>query len=106
MEQSVFAKYHKGLNLSQASKILNCLFANGSTPISYSVCCVHSCSHEELHFLFKKGSIAAINAIANQGINSITDAFGIWSCIKLISNSEELIIYTAGSSEIMYYSIL
>ncbi len=106
MGQAVFAKYHKGLNLTQAAETLNCLFTNGATPISYSVCYVHSCSHEDLLFLFKKGSITVISAIAKQGINSVADASGIWSCIKIISNSEELIIYTAGSSEIMYYSIL
>lgn len=105
MGQAVFAKYRKGLNITQAVEILNRLFKNGATPIRYSVCCVYPCSHEELHFLFEKGSITVINAIANQGIKSITDASGVWACIKLISYSEELIIYTAGSSEIMYYSI-
>ena len=105
MGQAVFAKYRKGINISQATETLNRLFENGAKPIRYSVCCEHLCSREELQFLFEKGSITVINAIANQGIYSVADAFGIWSCIKLISNSE-VIIYTSGASDIMYYSIL
>ena len=106
MGQAVFAKYHKGLKLSKAEEAIKHLLSSGASPIKYSVYSEHTCTHEEIQLLFEKGCIHDIGSIANQGVYSVSDSFGIWQCIKLISISETLLIFTAGASEIMYYSFL
>lgn len=106
MGQTVFAKYHKGLKLSQGIEIINHLKSNGACLTNYYVHCECFCTQEELKSMFEKNSISVIDTIADQGICSITNTVGIWSCIKLISNKVTLVIYTAGADNIMYYSFL
>lgn len=106
MGQAIFAKYQKGISLQHAHKIINELASKGARPISYLVYCESVCDRSDISLLFEKGSTTCLKTIATQGVYSVANSKGIWSCIQLSSNMESLLIYTAGSSDIMYYSFL
>lgn len=106
MKYAIFAKYHKNKSFLSARATISSLSLNGATPVPYRVIHEHLCSHEYLVRTFEEGSIAVINTLFHFGQKSVTDNDSVWCCIKLSSPEESLLIYTAGSSDILYYSII
>ena len=106
MKYAIFAKYHKNKSFLSARTTIKRLLLHGATPIPYQVIHEHLCSHECLVRTFEEGSIATINTLFHLGQESVADNDGVWYCIKLSSPEGSLLIYTAGSSDILYYSII
>ena len=94
------------MNLDNAIIAIEKLLKLGSTPIEYTVIMEYFCSIEDIQNLFLNGKLDIIKPIAEAGINSIIDNAGVWQCIKLVSTKVDVVIYTAGSSDVLYYSVL
>ena len=105
MNKSYFAKYKK-MNLDHAILAVEKLVKLGSIPIEYKVITEHFCSVEDIQNVFLNGKIDNIKPIAESGIKSKMDSTGVWQCIKLSSEKVEVLIYTGGSSGVLYYSVL
>lgn len=106
MENACFAKYDKHISIDVAIKKINTLKGNGSIPIKYDIFAEVKCEHTTLQSILKKGTITEIYDVSSLGIHSIQSPKGIWQCIAFNSPVYTLIVYTGGSSEVLYYSIL
>ena len=106
MKRAIFAKYHRNDTLSNAKRTIKCLSHGGAVPIAYTVFHEQLCTHAEIARIFKTGSIVELSELSQLGINSLIDEAGVWRCINIISSKESVLIYTAGSSYIMYYSVV
>ena len=106
MKRAIFAKYHINDTLSSAKRTIKCLSHGGAMPIAYTVFHKQLCTHAEIARIFKAGSIVELSELSPLGINSLIDENGAWRCINIISPKESVLIYTAGSSFIMYYSVI
>ena len=106
MKCAIFAKYHQSETFLSACSTIRRLSLNGATPVPYRVFHEHLCSHEDLVRTFEEGSIATINTLFHLGRKSVTDNDSVWCCIKFSSPENSLLIYTAGTSDILYYSII
>lgn len=105
LNKAYFVKYKK-MNLDNAIIAVEKLLKFGSTPIEYTVIMEYFCSIEDIQNLFLNGKLDIIKPIAEAGINSTIDNTGVWQCIKLVSTKVDVVIYTAGSSDVLYYSVL
>lgn len=105
MNKAYFAKYKK-MNLDNAISAIENLVKLGSIPVEYTVITECFCSVEDIQNIFLNGKIDNIKPIAEAGINSTIDNTGVWQCIKLSSTKVDVIIYTSGSSGVLYYSVL
>ena len=105
MRQAIFAKYHKGLSISEAYRCIEHLYTEGATPFEYNVLYHHYCTNEELSRLLQVGSIIIFPQISHCGMFSMPDEGGIWRCIMLSTMAINVLVYTAGSADILYYSV-
>lgn len=94
------------MTLHDAILKIDNLRQSNATPIEYDTLIEHLCSEEDIQKVFSYGSIISIDPIVPFGLSSIADDRGIWKCIKLSTGSKEVLVYTAGTSEILYYSII
>lgn len=99
--QAHFAKYKKGINLSEMINVINVLKSNGSTPIEYTIIADYNFKNCEIEHMLKVGSLKDYSQISDSCLLSTTNNAGNWQCI-LINNF--FILYTAGSADILYYS--
>ena len=100
-----FAKYNKNLSLNSAIAKIKELEEKGCIPIEYKIIAEIECDQMRIKRIIESGSINGISEIALLGIKSVQNDKGIWQCIVLDGPTESLIIYTGGTSEVMYYSI-
>ena len=105
LKKACFAKYSKE-NLYNAILKIKKLTENGATQIEYNIITEIFCSDNDVEKIFSKGTIIDYNKIAVYGLNSISNNIGVWQCIMLSTNSKKVLIYTAGTSDILYYSFL
>lgn len=106
MNKTYFAKYNKHLSVDDAIKKINTLRENGSIPIKYNTFAEVKCEHKIIQNILTKGNINEIYDVSFLGIHSVQSSDGIWQCIAFISSTNTLIVYTGGSSEIMYFSMI
>ena len=106
MKRAIFAKYHRNDTLSNAKRTIKYLSLSGATPTAYTVFHEQLCSHADIVRVFEAGSLFELRELSQLGLGSSIDENGVWRCINIFSPEESVLIYTAGSSFIMYYSVI
>lgn len=106
MKRAIFAKYHRNDTLSNAKRTIKYLSRSGATPTAYTVFHEQLCSHADIVRVFEAGSLFELRELSQFGLGSSIDENGVWRCINIFSSEESVLIYTAGSSFIMYYSVI
>ena len=106
MQKACFAKYCKKLSLDKAIKKIETLMIQGSTPIEYEMIIEIECNTDCLQKIIETGSINIDSRIAPWGIRSVQTPKGVWQCIKMKDKGQELLLFTAGSADILYYSFV
>lgn len=106
MNTALFAKYNQKTEIANAIKKIDDLKKSGATPIVYDVLAECVCSEDELNGIFLCGSIEYIADAFDWAILSTENSNGIWQCIKLTCEPISVLIFTAGTSDLLYYSIL
>ena len=100
-----FARYSKGMSLGSAVSKIKSLKEKACIPIEYTVIAEIDCGQKQIDRVLESGSIGGISEIALVGIRSVQSNNGIWQCIVLHGPNKSLIVYTGGTSEVLYYSI-
>ena len=106
MNKTYFAKYNKDLSIDAAITKINTLKGNGSTPIEYNTFAEVKCEQKTIQDILTNGTINEIYDVSILGIYSVQSSKGVWQCIAFNSPIATLIVYTGGSSEVLYYSII
>lgn len=104
LKKAYFAKYNKDTLRNAVLKIEK-LKEDGATPIEYDIFVKINCSDEDVEKIFYEGTIIGFDSIADFGLGSISDNNGVWQCIELSGKTIKILIYTAGTSTILYYSV-
>ena len=94
------------MDLSDAILKIDKLKRSNATQIAYEVIIDFFCSESDLQRVFEKGSIADLTDVFVFGCYSVGDDNNVWHCIKLSTKSKEALIYTSGTSDVLYFSIL
>lgn len=104
MESAIFVKYIK-MRLVDAKNKIDYYQKIHSTPIEYTTVAKFFCNTNLIEEMFLSGNVMHIKDVCTYALKSISDD-GIWQCINLISEDYSVLIYTSGSAEILYYSII
>jgi len=105
MNTALFKKYTESLNFDQAIENIERLKSIRATPMNYIATLKLECSRAVLDSILKTGSVKNLD-IDSYCLQSICDKDNIWHCLKLIYESKTLLLYTGGTSYIMYYSVI
>ena len=106
MNKAYFAKYIKDTSIDSAINKIQRLKKQSATPIEYNTIAEVKCDKKQIENVFKMGSITNIPSIAFLGTKSIQNSKGIWHCIVLSDPKKSLVIYTCGTSDLLYYSFI
>lgn len=105
MNKAYFAKYQT-ITLRDAELKINKIRQLNATQIAYDIIAECFCSIADIEKMFEQGSIINMNNIYSYGVYSVTDTNNIWHCIKLSTGTKNILIYTSGTSYILYYSFI
>ena len=105
MNTALFKKYTESLNFDQAIENIELLTSIRATPMKYIASLELACSRAVLDSVLKTGSVKKLN-IDSYCLQSICDKDNTWHCLKLTNESASLLLYTGGTSYIMYYSVI
>ena len=106
MQKACFAKYCRNLSLDRAIRKIETLITQGSTPIEYETVVEIECNTDCMQKIIAAGSINIDSKTASWGIRSIQNSKGVWQCIKIKNEERELLLFTEGSANILYYSFV
>lgn len=102
--QAHFAKYKKHNNLFEMINTINSLKSNKTMSISYDIIKEYSVSRAEINHIINVGTLKDYPQILESCLLSTANHAGVWQCILIKAPDNLLILYTAGSADIMYYS--
>lgn len=105
MNKAYFAKYHK-MTLRDAALKINKIKQHNATQITYEIIAEYFCSEADIEKMFEQGSIIDMYDMYAYGACSVADTNNIWHCIKLTTGTKSILIYTSGTSYILYYSFI
>ena len=105
MAKACFARYNKTISLNSVVAKIKSLEEKACIPIEYTIVAEIDCDQTQIDRVIESGSISVISEIALVGIRSVQSNNGIWQCIVLHGPNQSLIVYTGGTSEVLYYSI-
>lgn len=106
MNKAYFAKYIKNTSMDSAINLIQHLNEESAIPIEYDIIAEVKCDRKQIEHVFENGSIATMPSIAMLGTQSIQNSKGVWHCIVLSGPKESLVIYTCGTSDLLYYSFI
>lgn len=105
MKQAVFLKY-KPMDINEAKRKNNSLCLKCAKPINYNCVLKRKCSNDVINNVLLYGNLQKIPEIKNWGLQSTVGEDGYWNCINLYSEEYSILVYTSGTSEVLYLAIL
>ncbi len=107
MKKAHFSRIYDNTTWQDLQNTVKRQLLNGCTPIPYNILAEIPISAEEFNYLCNS-LLKANKYVKRYSSDSVIDSQGIWNCIvlKCITDSRNLVLYTAGNHYPLYASII